>query len=171
VRASLALLAVDAHAPWGADALPPAGDLRAPRAALLEHADLVVPVDATPRAAHVSGARVELGSIARLRTGLFTAIARPDRLEGALRRAGVDPSIVVRAPDHGPVTPALARRLRAAEVDLWLATDKCALHLAPIVPDRAIALLDGTCALPAEVEKALEALECRPWDVATHRPA
>lgn len=164
LRASLALLAVDAHAPWGADALPPAGDLRAPRAALLAHADLVVPVDATPRAAILDGVRLELASLAGVpaagrRIGLFTALARPARLEHALRRAGLDLPIVVGAPDHGPLTPALVRRLRAAEVDLWLATDKCALHLAPVVGERAIAFLDGTCELPVEAEAALRGLE------------
>jgi tetraacyldisaccharide 4'-kinase len=161
VRASLALLAVDAHAPWGADALPPAGDLRAPRAALLAHADLVVPVDATPLGATLGGERVELSALAvrsgrgTPRLGLFMALSRPARLEQALRRAGLDLPVVVRAPDHGPVTPALAARLRAAEVDLWLATEKCGLHLAPAVGDRAIAFLDGTCALPDAASAAL----------------
>jgi tetraacyldisaccharide 4'-kinase len=162
VRASLALLAVDAHAPWGAGALPPAGDLRAPRAALLAQADLVVPVDAMPRAAIVDGTRVDLSSLVAPaggpRLGLFTAIARPARLEHALQRAGLDLPVIVRVPDHGPVTAALARRLRAAEVDLWLATDKCRLHLAKVVSGRSIAQLDGACALPPEAGAALAAL-------------
>lgn len=166
VRASLALLAVDAEAPWGAGALPPAGDLRAPRAALLAHADLVVPVDATPRAVMVGGARLELNALGAwasagrarpVRLGLFTAIARPARLERALRRAGLELP-TVRAPDHGPLAPALARHVRSAEVDLWLATDKCALHLAPVVEERSIAVFDGACGLPVEVEAALRRL-------------
>ncbi|HSO31169.1 MAG TPA: tetraacyldisaccharide 4'-kinase, partial [Labilithrix sp.] len=101
-RASLAILAVDAHAPWGAGALPPAGDLRAPREALLASADLLVAVDA---AARLSAAA--LASLGRQRVGLFTAIGRPARLEEALRGQGVVPAVVVRAPDHGPLTPAL----------------------------------------------------------------
>ena len=162
VRASLALLAVDAQAPWGAGALPPAGDLRAPRAALLAHADLVVVVDATPGAAIVAGARIELGALRATgrRLGLFTALARPARLEQALLRAGLDLAIIVRAPDHGPLTPSLVRRLRTAEVDLWLATDKCAIHLATVLGDRSIAFLDGTYELSVEAERALERLEC-----------
>jgi tetraacyldisaccharide 4'-kinase len=161
VRASLALLAVDAHAPWGAGALPPAGDLRAPRAALLAQADIVVPVDAMPRAAIVDGTRVDLSSLVvpgGPRLGLFTAIARPARLEHALQRAGLELPVIVRAPDHGPITAALARRLRAAEVDLWLATDKCRLHLAEVVSGRSIVQLDGACALPPEAGAALAAL-------------
>ena len=160
VRASLALLAVDARAPWGADALPPVGDLRAPRAALLAHADLVVPVDATPSAAIVSGERIELGALQARgrRLGLFTALARPARLEQALLQAGVELPILVRAPDHGPVTRSVARRIRTARVDLWLATEKCAIHLLPVVGDRAIAFLDGTCELSLDAERALAGL-------------
>ena len=85
-RASLSILALDAEAPWGAGALPPAGDLRAPRDALLGLADHVVFVDATPRGAVVDGERVELADLgayaspaspARARIGIFTALARP----------------------------------------------------------------------------------------------
>ncbi len=150
VRASLALLAVDADAPWGAGALPPAGDLRAPRAALLAHTDLVVPVDAAPRLSERT-----LDALRKERVGLFTAIGRPARLEAALRRAGVSPAVIVRAADHGPVTAALARHLARANVDRWLATDKCALHLAPVVGERAITVIEGLCELPREVESAL----------------
>jgi tetraacyldisaccharide 4'-kinase len=162
VRASLALLAVDAHAPWGAGALPPAGDLRAPRAALLAAADLVVPVDAAPRAVLVDGVRLSLGALASLsasgcRLGLFTAIARPDRLERALRRAGIPLACALRALDHGPVDAALARRLIAAEVDLWLATEKCSLHLAR-AGVRPIAALEGTVELSSALLAALDGL-------------
>jgi tetraacyldisaccharide 4'-kinase len=165
VRASLALLAVDACAPWGAGALPPAGDLRAPRAALLAAADLVVPVDATPRAVVVDGVRLALGSLADraargCRLGLFTAIARPDRLERALEGAGIPLACVVRAPDHGPVDASLARRLAAAEVDLWIATEKCSLHLER-ASARAIAVLDGGVELPRALLDALDALDLR----------
>jgi len=152
-RASLALLAVDADAPWGARALPPAGDLRAPAAALLAHADLVVPVDAAPRlpAALLASLRGE-------RVGLFTALARPARLEAALRGLGVIPAVSVRAADHGPMTAALARRLTGSNVDRWLATDKCVLHLTTVPLERPITVIEGTLALPAEVEKALTLL-------------
>ena len=162
VRAALSILAVDAHAPWGADALPPVGDLRASRAALLAQADVVAGVDALPRAAMIDGARLPLASLASLasrkRVGLFTAIARPHRLEEALRRAGFSLPLVVRAPDHGPLSPSLKRTIRTAEIDLWLATHKCALHLSAVVGDHAIAFLEGTWELSAETEAALERL-------------
>jgi len=153
VRASLALLAVDADAPWGAGALPPAGDLRAARSALLEHADLVVPVDAAP-----CFPATTLASLRAQRVGLFTALGRPARLEGALNRVGVIPAVIVRAADHGPVTANLARRLAHANVDRWLATDKCALHLAPVVGEHAITVIEGRCDLPEEVEVGLARL-------------
>ncbi len=160
VRSSLALLAIDAQVPWGSGALPPRGDLRAAPAALLAHADVVVRVDATPRAVVVDGVVVELATFAAAmagrRLGLFTAIARPSRLETALRSAGLDLPIVVRASDHGPVSLAIATQIRATPVDLWLATDKCALHLGPVVGDRSIAFLDGTCELSLEAVAALD---------------
>jgi tetraacyldisaccharide-1-P 4'-kinase len=45
VRASLALLSLDGFEPWGhAAALPPRGDLRAPRQTLIEACDAIVPI-------------------------------------------------------------------------------------------------------------------------------
>jgi tetraacyldisaccharide 4'-kinase len=160
VKASLAVLAVDAHAPWGARALPPAGDLRAPREALLAAADYVVEVDATPAAAHLaSGRTLELAAFAAsragLRLGLFTALGRPARLERALVAVGLCPAVVIRAPDHGPLTAALARTMAQAPVDLWLATEKCALHLEPLRPSLPVAILDGRVDLPPSLTRAL----------------
>jgi tetraacyldisaccharide 4'-kinase len=160
VKASLALLAVDAHAPWGAEALPPAGDLRAPREALLAAADRVVEVDATPAAVRLADGRtVELEALASaiggLRLGLFTALGRPARLERALIAAGLGPEILVRAPDHGPLTSAMARTMAEARVDLWLATAKCALHLEALRPGLHVAILDGRVDLPPSLTRAL----------------
>ncbi len=132
-KATLSLLALDASAPWGAGTMIPAGDLRAPKEALLAEADSVVAVDALPVAVRVDGHLLELSSFvtkgATARIGLFTAIARPDRLERALRGAGLRFNAVVRAPDHGPLAPALAFRIAEAPVELWVATAKCAVHL------------------------------------------
>lgn len=167
-RATLALLALDAGVPWGAGVLPPAGDLRAPPDALLAAADLVVEVDATPAAALVDGRTVELAELASacagLRLGLFTAIARPDRLERALAGAGLAPDVVLRAADHGPLSSALGRRLRGARVDLWLATAKCALHLQALDSGRRVAILDGRFALPEAVVVALRSA----WETSPH---
>ncbi len=146
---TLRLLAVDAEAPWGSGRVPPAGDLRAERDVLLASADLVVPVSATPsRARWVEGDRApmtldELASWARLqnaRVGLFTAIARPDRLTTALARAGLPLSAVISIRDHGPMTQQGRAQLRKstegdgdeAPVTVWLATAKCVHHLAGI---------------------------------------
>ena len=66
--------------------------------------------------------------------------------------------MIVRAADHGPMTAALARRVARANVDRWVATDKCALHLAPVVGERAITVIVGLCTLPVEAEAALASL-------------
>lgn len=156
VPAALALLAVDADAPWGAGALPPAGDLRAPPAALLAHADLVVPVDASPSAVILDGARVSLSILAArgVRLGLFTALARPARLERALARLGVPLAHVLEVADHGADPSSLARRLASVEVDHWLATPKCVLHL-PSKERGVAAVLVDDLDLPVSILDAL----------------
>lgn len=165
-RSSLSVLSLDAAAPWGAGAAPPAGDLRAPRELLLAHADEVVHVDATPRSVWLgSPARaIDLAtfasSSAARRVGLFTALARPDRLVRALVAAGLEPQEHVRAPDHGPLTRGLERRLGAADarVGVWLATSKCAVHLERSRLRDRLAILDGTLVLPPRLTVALRGL-------------
>lgn len=107
---SLSLLAVDADTPWGSSLALPAGDLRASRATLLALADAVVPVPA----------RDPSFVLPPRPFGLFTALARPGRLIDWLR-----PDVVVSAPDHGPARG----RAFSRSVNVWLATEKCALHL------------------------------------------
>ena len=145
-RLAGSILVLDAAAPWGSGACPPAGDLRAPREALLAAADHVVAVGAgepsaelPPEAIAIStriegaiaanGERWSLASLARLRVGLFVAIARPSRIEAALRGAGIDPRPVIALADHA--VPSARDLVRAArfEVDVWLTTARCAVKL------------------------------------------
>jgi tetraacyldisaccharide-1-P 4'-kinase len=134
-RATLALLAVDAREPWGrAQAMPPCGDLRAPMAALLSAADRIVRIGDGPSScdahadssgAWVGGHLLTWDNLAKLRVGLVTALARPDRIRRSLERRGVRPVAFVAARDHSPIE---ARALQAAPpVDLWIATRKCGL--------------------------------------------
>lgn len=176
---TLRLLAVDAEAPWGSGRVPPAGDLRAERDALLASSDLVVPVSATPsRVRWVEGDRApmtldELASWARLqnaRVGLFTAIARPDRLTTALARAGLPLSAVISIRDHGPMTEQGRAQLRKstegdgdeAPVTVWLATAKCVHHLAGIrheMPKFArLGVLDADVTLASVLQERLRML-------------
>ena len=152
-RLAGSILVLDAAAPWGGGACPPAGDLRAPREALLAAADHVVAVGAGDRSAEhppgtiaihsriegaiaASGERWSLASLARCRVGLFVAIARPSRIEAALRGAGVDPRPVIALADHAiPSAHDLARAARF-EVDVWLTTARCAVKL-PAAIERA----------------------------------
>jgi tetraacyldisaccharide-1-P 4'-kinase len=153
VRSSLSVLAVDAELPWGAGDLPPAGDLRAPRSALLAHADHVVSVDATP-----PGIEDLAASLAGSRVGLFTALGRPERLVRALARARITSLHVARAADHGPISRRLEREIRSAEVDIWLATAKCAVHLEAMRLPARLAILDGSLILPPALTSALSGL-------------
>ncbi len=138
VRASLALLAVDAAEPWGrAGAVPPRGDLRAPRVALLAACDQVVTVgeeagaDArvVSRGAWLGGALLGWGCLSRLRLGLLAALARPDRIVRSLARRGLSITAVVRARDHAPFGRRSLDACAAQAVDLWIASPKCALQL------------------------------------------
>jgi tetraacyldisaccharide 4'-kinase len=158
---SLSILSVDAKRPWGSGRLPPAGDLRAPRETLLAHAHHVVPVEATPeRVRWESGQVLPVTSLRNKTVGLFTAIARPDRLIRALAAIGVRPKEIVSVPDHGPVSPARGRLARAS-VDAWIATPKCALHLAEAPSAVPIGTLESDLRLPEEVRSALARLTLR----------
>ena len=169
-RASLALLALPSDAdgddPW-ARALPPAGDLRAPREALLAACDhpvwlrseiddagsaapLVAQVHS--RGAFVEGKLLPWSALAPLRLGLFTALARPSRLLQALVRRGLTPVKHVCATDHGPAPPN-RRFLSPGGIDLWLASPKCALHLeAARIPH---AVLEHELSVPPALAVAL----------------
>ncbi|MEP7122804.1 MAG: tetraacyldisaccharide 4'-kinase [Byssovorax sp.] len=145
-RLAASILVLDASAPWGGGACPPAGDLRAPREALLAAADHVValgsgePAGSCPPntiaihsriegAIDAQGRRWSLADLALRRVGLFVAIARPARIEAALREAGVDPRPVVALADHAvPTSRDLARAARSP-VDAWLTTARCAVKL------------------------------------------
>lgn len=155
-RADLALLAVDANHPWGAGRCPPAGDLRAGMANLQAAADVIVAVGTQtemPNGA-MSGARIEnrgvwlparqdrahlasfgegtllpWASLRDARIGLYTGLARPARITTLLAHHGVRPCVVVRARDHGPPSRGAAAAWTRANVDVWLATAKCANQL------------------------------------------
>jgi tetraacyldisaccharide 4'-kinase len=153
-RATLSLLAVDGDAPWGAGHCPPAGDLRAPRAALLAAVDRVVvvggevggsldlssvPADsaevvsrgAWALAPEGYGSLLDWEELRRLRLGVWTAIARPERVLRALSRRGVFPRVAVFGGDHSPRRghPWARSSNPDASVDLWLTTSKCESHI------------------------------------------
>lgn len=169
-RALLALLAVDAHAPWGSGRVFPTGDLRAPRDVLLAASDHLVEVDASPSAVTHDGRVLTLEELMHRRVGIFTAMGRPERLYRALSRSGLSPSYVIRVPNHGPVSERTKERvMRAdADVDVWLMTEKCRTHFEAVpssIHEPALvsahknkwAVLHEDIELPDAVERALEA--------------
>lgn len=146
-RSSLAILAVDHDAPWGSGEVVPAGDLRATPAALLALVDHRVDVASDLGAVDFEGQRLEIASFASLvearglKVGLFTAVARPGRIARALEAGGVRSRVMVRLPDHGPLSAEARAALLEAEVDLWTATEKCATHLTLAGITRPLAIL------------------------------
>lgn len=162
---TLSLLAVDANRPWGSGRLPPAGDLRAPREVLLAHAHHVVCVDATPAAVRwPSGERAPLASLRAGSVGLFTAIARPDRLVRALASAGVRPQPIVSVSDHTSLAP-VGEQLRRAPVDAWVGTEKCALQLGGASLGVPVGVLEAAdVPLPPRVVQALAQLWTSPLE-------
>lgn len=158
-RIAASILVLDAAAPWGGGACPPAGDLRAPREALLAAADHVVAVGAGDLAAEcppgtlavrsriegavdVSGARWSLAELALRRVGLFVAIARPGRIEAALRDAGIDPRPVIALDDHAIPSARDYARAARCEVDAWLTTARCAVKLPAAIGGAPVLALD-----------------------------
>ena len=158
-RLAASVLVLDAAAPWGGGACPPAGDLRAPRKALLAAADHVValgggdrsaecPRDAIAIHGRIEGAidargdRWSLADLAGRRVGLLMAIARPGRIEAALRAAGIAPRPVIALADHAiPGARDLARAARV-EVDAWLTTARCAVKLPAAIGGAPVLVLD-----------------------------
>lgn len=158
-RLAGSILVLDAAAPWGGGACPPAGDLRAPREALLGAADHVVAVgsgdlsaECPPEAIAIhsriegataaNGDRWSLASLARRRVGLFVAVARPSRIEAALRGAGIDPRPVIALADHAiPSARDLARAARF-EVDVWLTTARCAVKFPAAIESAPVLALE-----------------------------
>lgn len=67
-----------------------------------------------------------------MRVGLVTALARPDRVVRYLARRGIVARAVLCERDHGPLRPRTVGECREAarrnDLELWLATPKCALH-------------------------------------------
>jgi len=95
------------------------------------------------------------------RVGLLLALARPERVLRGLARRGVRPTAVVRAGDHGPFSRGHGGSIRAArQVDLWLATPKCAAHALPVCRSlRApLATLDHSVSLDAALRARLRTL-------------
>jgi tetraacyldisaccharide-1-P 4'-kinase len=136
-KADLALLAVDARAPWGSGACPPSGDLRAPVAALLASTDRIVRIgdgDAAAtiasNGAHLRGRLLTWAELRGHRIGLVTSLARPRRVLEHLARHGISPVTFIPTPDHAaPSRRARARAAQARDVDLWLCSAKCSVHL------------------------------------------
>ena len=165
-RAALALLAVDAVEPWGSARLPPRGDLRAPLAALLAACDLIVSLGIDPSPAALSVCRSKpttyarsysrgawvgqtlfrWDSLAGIRAGLLSALSRPERIVRAIRARGISLHTVIRARDHGPFSASALVQAARAPVDLWFATDKCAIHLRAPLP-APLAILDNEVVL------------------------
>jgi tetraacyldisaccharide 4'-kinase len=159
-RLSAAVLLLDSLAPWGSGACPPAGDLRAPRPALLAAADIVAALVPEGTAVHpalppaaisvsscISGAvspageAIALDVLAGLRVGLLLAVARPERIVSALARAGVRPAATLLLADHAVPTAAILATAGSAPVDAWLTSARCATKVPATVGGRPVLAL------------------------------
>jgi len=132
-RAGLSVLLLPSEAELAMARVFPFGDLRAPPRRLRALSDVALTLrdqDLDVRACDPEGHERPLGELRGLRVGLFTALARPARVLRQLQGQGLCPVAHVRFADHGPVSPGVLRRLeRAQGVDVWVCTDKCAVHL------------------------------------------
>jgi tetraacyldisaccharide 4'-kinase len=101
-------------------------------------------------------------TLRRLRVGLVTAMARPDRVVRGLALRGVRPCAVVCAQDHGPVGASAVRacfkRAQAERVEVWLSTPKCALHVDGARLGAPVAVLEYGLGLPPTLVALLRAI-------------
>lgn len=167
-----AVLVLDAAAPWGSGACPPAGDLRAPRTALLRASDhvaiLTSGVRAFPEGApegavsvpssvafatNAEGERRPLASLASLRLGLIVGIARPERVVATLDRAGIRPAVMMALADHASLAPEEIRGAARAHVDAWLTTERCAVKLPANLGGREVLALEHRLDLDGLLER------------------
>jgi tetraacyldisaccharide 4'-kinase len=181
-RVSLSVLAVDCERPWGSEACLPGGDLRASIQRLAQRADMTVTQAQAQAAADPFTAkavlsispwssslfaqeseRASLASLAAMRIGLFTAIARPQRFERALEGLGIGIHTKIRARDHHPLEAVHFARTVDKSVDAWILTEKCLFGLGGI--ERAENLLGSpvcvirqTLTLPSALASALSTL-------------
>lgn len=170
LRLHASLLVLDGSAPWGCGCCPPAGDLRARPDQLLYESDAVLvegdrsgsdalcwlPFEANRRRwtwrrrlsslRDSHGDQVQLGQIARLRTGLVTTIARPERLVADLARAGIHPLVHLRFADHAVPRPRDCNV--SPRVDVWLTTEKCATKVGPAFDGVPVWTVEQTVELP-----------------------
>jgi tetraacyldisaccharide 4'-kinase len=179
-RATLALLAIDGMAPWGAGRCPPRGDLRAPVQVLLEAVDRAVAIEgregpdvgALPldraevrsEGAWLEGDSgpelIDWTSLRKLRLGLWTAVARPDRVLRTLAERGVFPVVTVSGRDHGGSPPAPIFNRKEPRLDLWLATPKCRAGRECVSSERGVptATLDYALELTSSLKDAIGAV-------------
>lgn len=171
-RLDAAILVVDALAPWGAGACPPAGDLRAPPAALLAAADHLAAIlperalldfaldpalGAVPVLSRLagalspSGALLPLASLAVRRLGLLVTIARPDRVLAALSFAGIFPVVTLALADHAVPGPQKLAAAARTPVDAWLTTARCATKLPAQIGGAPVLILDHRLEIAALV--------------------
>jgi tetraacyldisaccharide 4'-kinase len=157
------VLVLDEHRPWGNQRFPPAGDLRAPREALLDVADRVMivrdadqatsPTDVVARLDHAvarDGLEIRLADLRGVSFGLILAIARPERILQALVRRGLQPAARIELADHAcPTANALERAAsRKQRVKAWLTTAKCAVKLPAVVANAPVLALAHELELP-----------------------
>ncbi len=151
-RADVAVLVSNSN---DANACPPAGDLRAPLAALRALTDVVVRISEDDDFQNVesgeisarvidSGARAANGEIvsfevlSKMRVGLGLSIAHPERVLCRLARRGVVPVARACLGDHAgaDLRRTMARiGLRDRAIDAWLITEKCASFVRPTSHD------------------------------------
>jgi tetraacyldisaccharide 4'-kinase len=192
-RLARSVLVLDGTRPFGAGACPPAGDLRGPVDALVAVCDEVVLVTDTqssaprvPRELHripggsIRRARVDLigvsernrrmslESIASLRLGLLTTIARPGRIEASLIARGIRPICTLHGSDHRSLGRSGLRRVRAMarknRLDAWLVTTKCVTHLAAEEVGCRLLILEVTTRLDPTPQPVLDSPPCVPED-------
>lgn len=167
------ILVLDATAPWGSGACPPAGDLRAPVSALVAAADHVAVLDCTGAPARPAsplpltgvrvpssiggaftarGDRVPLSSLGAMRCGVLLTVARPHRVLATLTGAGIQPSHVVSLADHALPTSRVMDRAAQVSVDAWLTTARCATKLPAAIGGAPVLALDHRLDVSALVD-------------------
>jgi len=153
------LLAVEEAEPWGSGRIFPFGNLVAPRESLIGTSDEVIGIGGPSalrvlHGAFLAGRHASIASLASLRVGLVSTIARPERVVRTLEKHGIVPRVRHFGRDHAPLgrlaLARLASSARRHSLDVWLADAKTAIAL----PERmgaSVGCLDVQLALSTEL--------------------
>src|SRR5262249_7366336 len=94
-----------------------------------------------------------LSTLTGERVGLLVTVAHPERIEAALRRAGLAPDPVIALGDHAMPSRGELERYAKIKVRCWLTTLRCAVKLPAAIGGAPVRWLEHALSVGALLER------------------